>query len=748
MTCHTSLPIRFVSILVLIVLHLAPTLAVAGDRSIGQLLDHLEQVVPALLEETGVPGAAVGVVRDGRVVYLAGFGSAGGEHAGRVTPATLFNVGSISKTITAWGAMSLVESGAMGLETPVGDLLARWPLVDGPDAERVTIGQLLSHTSGLTGASVPEYLPWEETPTVADWLASGDSGVRLATPPGEDWSYSGAGYSVLQLAMERAAGEPFNDLMYREVLEPLGMLSSTFAMPASHDRLARPHEEGHPIPYRRYPGQAAAGLYMSLADLTRFLSAHAASEERAPGNGVVSPRALDHMRAPLPLSRSRFGTYYGLGYSLWPLADGALTSGHRGQNHGWAAVAWLSADGRDGLAVLTNDSNGEDVYRWILCDWAHWLVGEAAFGGYCSDRKSHPAGPLFSETVGGDPSLSRLIRQRASASGPGLAALVARQGEILLREAHGLSNLETGTVLTPSTPFYIASLAKPLTATLVLDLVERGDLALDDRIDGLLPGFPHFGRPVTIRQLLGHTSGTPDFWELYDWRNPVALDNDTLLHLVAEEGEPGFSPGDRFAYSNTGWLGLASLAENATGRRYSDLLMELLGAPPSSSELLVFDDPHLDLPQRARGYSWRGGKPRLVDYRRLELPGLAPVEPGFSTVGAGGVVANVDGLHRWATALLDGDLLPAPLSRLMTAGGPRATGIEGFGGAPRAGLGLFVNELGGRELWWHDGSLFGHRSLMVIEPASESVVILLANSSEIELRELAGEILTEIVRPW
>lgn len=119
-------------VIVALVLSLGRLPPVAADEprkgsrervGLAELTEHIERVVPALLEESGVPGAAVGIVHGGRVVYLSGFGWTDVARAARVEPTTLFNVGSISKTVAAWGVMSMVEDEVFGLDTEVGDLL-------------------------------------------------------------------------------------------------------------------------------------------------------------------------------------------------------------------------------------------------------------------------------------------------------------------------------------------------------------------------------------------------------------------------------------------------------------------------------------------------------------------------------------------------------------------------------------------------------------------------------------------------
>lgn len=714
----------------------------SGESTIAELMERIELEVPLLLQETGVPGAAVSLVHDGRLVYSAGFGWADRETKTPVRPSTLFNVGSISKTLTAWGVMAAVEEGALDLGTPVADLLPDLPLLQGAAASGITLEQLLGHTSGLSTPSVPEYLPWERRLDLLSWLSSPESEIRVETPPGEDWSYSGAGYSVLQLLLERISGETFAAHMERAVLEPLGMTSSGFRPPRSGPDVARPYAEGERIPFRRYSGSAAAGLYTTSEDLARFLAAHSPGREVPAGQGVVSAASLERMREVNPLSLSPYRTGYGLGYDAWPLPTGEWSTGHRGQNHGWSALAWLSPDSRDGLVVVTNDSTGENLYRPVFCDWARWLTGEASFGRYCAlDRDREPGAGEASPSPPG-PALRELIGSQVGAEGPGLAALVARGEEVLFRGAFGASDLASGTELTPETPFYVASLAKPVTAAVVLDLVGDGTLALDDPVAPLLPELPELDPGTTVRHLLLHTSGVPDYWDLVDWRRRLPNSNAEVFERVRAAARPQSPPGGSFGYSNTGYLALASLAERVTGTPFATLVTQGWPGDPASSDAFVLEYPERDLPQRARGYGVESGESYLADYRRLEVPGRPATEPGFGMVGAGGLVSSLDGLYRWTRALLAGELLPPELTELALAPGPEATGLEGFGGTPRATLGgLLVNDVEGRRVVWQDGALFGHRSLLALEPHSETVVVLLANVDAIELRPLARQIL-------
>ena len=182
-----------------------------------------------------VPGVAVALVRDGQLTWSKGYGQADTARGVPVTPDTVFQVGSISKPVTAWGVMRLVQQGKLDLDAPVDRYLTRWHLPPAPfDADGVTIRRLLNHSAGLNSQ---DYSPIATRPLPSlEQSLSGESGgvnarrgsddVRITMTPGQQRSYSNGGYTLLQLAIEEVTGEPFARYMQREVLDPLGMTTA------------------------------------------------------------------------------------------------------------------------------------------------------------------------------------------------------------------------------------------------------------------------------------------------------------------------------------------------------------------------------------------------------------------------------------------------------------------------------------------------------------------------------------------
>ena len=307
---------------------------------------------------------------------------------------TLFQVASLSKWITAWGVMTLVESGRIDLDAPVSGYLKRWHLPPSTYGnEGVTVRRLLSHTAGLTdglgyGGFAPGATPQtlEQSLTHASDASPGAAGaVRVGIAPGTEWRYSGGGYTLLQLIIEEVTGEAFNGYMQRAVLKPLGMQHSTFAVPK--ERSAEVADffapDGTPATHYQFTAKAAASLYTSSADLTHFIQAHLPGPNgERPGRGVLRPATLIAMRQP---SAASFGAdIWGLGVILYapnnPSAPQNGTEpngyiiGHDGDN-GPAINTAARFDPATGDGIIVLESGNTRLATMLAGEWVFWQSG-------------------------------------------------------------------------------------------------------------------------------------------------------------------------------------------------------------------------------------------------------------------------------------------------------------------------------------------------------------------------------------
>lgn len=305
------------------------------------------------------------------------------SHGREVDDDSLFQVASMSKWLTAWGVMKLVEQGRIDLDAPVSRYLTRWHLPPSQFSnDDVTIRRLLSHTAGLTdglgfrGFGSDETLPSieRELSHTSDVLPGISGIVRVGARPDSTWRYSGGGYLILQLLIEEVTQEPFNDYMRREVFAPLGMSASTFVDP-DPDRLVDFYaSDGSPATHYRFTATGAASLYTSAADLTRFLQAQVVGPDAAPpGRGVLHPATLEMMRTPqaylhvLPM--------WGLGETLYvPNGAGGFIIGHDGGNYP-AINTTARVDPATGAGVIVLETGSPTLAREIGGEWVYWQSG-------------------------------------------------------------------------------------------------------------------------------------------------------------------------------------------------------------------------------------------------------------------------------------------------------------------------------------------------------------------------------------
>lgn len=312
------------------------------------------------MAEARVPAVGIAYLADGRIVWTRAYGVAAAGTARAVTPRTRFQAASMSKAVSAAGALRLVDRGRLTLDGDVGARLRGWTLPAAADgaAPPVTLRQLLSHGAGLSVGGYAGYPRGGPVPTLIQSLAgtppATGAAVRRFAAPGAQFAYSGGGYSVAQLLMEETAGIPFARLLAREVLDRASMRRSSYDQAPPRDGDVA---DGHDGEGRRiaggshvYPELAAAGLWTTPADYARFVLA--LQDSRAGRRGaLLSPASAAAMTTPV------LGGY-GLGVTVLD-GGGRLAIYHGGANEGYRSRFFAFLDGaREGLVVMTNGDEG------------------------------------------------------------------------------------------------------------------------------------------------------------------------------------------------------------------------------------------------------------------------------------------------------------------------------------------------------------------------------------------------------
>jgi CubicO group peptidase (beta-lactamase class C family) len=327
------------------------------------------------MQRLHVPGVSIAVIRNGQIAWAKGYGVVA-KDGQPVTPDTLFQAASISKPLTALAALRMVEANKLSLDADINTALTSWKLPPGPKGAHATLRQLLSHTAGTTVSGFPGYAHDAAVPTLVQVLdgapPANTKPVRIETPPGSAWNYSGGGYTVVQQAMIDRAGKPFDALLADSVLAPLGMKDSRYAQPlpaALLPRAAMPHDgKGDPYPGGpyTYPELAAAGLWTTPSDLARFALGVQRNRD-ASGQALLAPALARAMLTPVKNG-------YALGLEIE--GKGPSTSfGHGGSNMGFQSSLYAYAgDGNgngDGIVIMTNGDGGAEL--------THGIVRAAAF---------------------------------------------------------------------------------------------------------------------------------------------------------------------------------------------------------------------------------------------------------------------------------------------------------------------------------------------------------------------------------
>ena len=234
------------------------------------------------MQHYGVPGVSLAVIKDFKIHWVKHYGVTDKETGKAVNAKTLFQAGSISKPVAAYGALKMVEENQLSLDAPVNKQLQGWQIPENQFTKKqpVTLRYLLNHSAGLTVHGFGGYPPGEPVPTTIQILngeaPSNSAAVRVDMQPGTQYRYSGGGYTVLQKLVADVSNKKYPKIMDDLVLSPLKMTQSTYLQPLP-PKLIKYAAAGYlpnkePVPGKRhtYPEMAAAGLWTTAEDLAKF----------------------------------------------------------------------------------------------------------------------------------------------------------------------------------------------------------------------------------------------------------------------------------------------------------------------------------------------------------------------------------------------------------------------------------------------------------------------------------------------
>ena len=226
---------------------------------------------------------------------------------------------------------------------------------------------------------------------------------------------------------------------------------------------------------------------------------------------------------------------------------------------------------------------------------------------------------------------------------PGVSLAVVKDGKPLLVKGYGFANLEHQVAVKPETIFQSGSVGKQFTATAVMLLVEEGKIGLDEKIGKYLGEVPEAWKNITIRHLLSHTGGMTDYPQDFDFRKDYTEDD---LLKRAKAVPTAFAPGEKWAYSNLGYVTLGIIINKVTGKFYGDFLQERVFKPLGMTTARVISEADI-VPNRAAGYRLDKG----------EIKNQVWVSPSLNTTADGALYLSVHDMMKWDEALRSGKIL-------------------------------------------------------------------------------------------
>jgi CubicO group peptidase (beta-lactamase class C family) len=329
-----------------------------------------------------------------------------------------------------------------------------------------------------------------------------------------------------------------------------------------------------------------------------------------------------------------------------------------------------------------------------------------------------------------------------SSDAPGAAVLVVRNGQPLFRSGYGVTDLHTKTKIDAHTNFRLASFTKQFTAACIMLLAHDGKLHYDDHLTDLFPEFPEYGKSITVRNLLNHTSGLPDYEDLLmkQYPNtppelvPQILDAG-VLKLLEQQASGEFPAGTKWEYSNSGYAVLAMIVEKVSGKPFGQFLHERIFVPLKMTNTLAYEKGKNEVPHRAYGHS-KADEKKEETKKDVTKPDAIWQEtdqsPTSAVLGDGGIYSSLDDLEKWDRAIRNHTLLSAAEMQ------PALTPVEPTGGPAKFpdgsslsyGFGWFLDPYRGHKRMSHDGSTIGFRTTIQRFPDDALTIIILANRSD------------------
>jgi len=344
--------------------------------------------------------------------------------------------------------------------------------------------------------------------------------------------------------------------------------------------------------------------------------------------------------------------------------------------------------------------------------------------------------------------LDTIFSPLANARSPGVAVLVRKGGRTVFEHGYGARELRSFAKIDPQTNFRLASCSKQFTAMSIMLLAHDGKLRYEDKLTDVFPDFPAYGNAISIRNLLNHASGLPDYEDLMTaaekrkgaaiWTPTHQIQDAEVLNLLKQETAGKFAPGTRWSYSNSGYVVLGLVVTKISGEPFAQFLHERIFAPLGMTQTLAYEKGKSEVSQRAYGHSKDGKAWKETDQSSTS-----------ATLGDGGIYSSLEDLAKWDEALAQRTLLsenemrPALITvKLADGAQPKwPADSDRPEGTPVAyGFGWFLDPYHEHQRMWHYGDTMGFHSYIARFPADRLTVIILCNRTDLDPESLAAKV--------
>ncbi|MDV6039142.1 serine hydrolase [Bacillus sp. SM-B1] len=662
----------------------------------------IEQVIDKAADAKNIPGVIV-TVKNGETSWAYASGEGNIERNHKVDADSAFRIGSTTKTFVATVVLQLVGEKKLSLDDTVEKWLPGLIKGNGYDGSKITIRQLLNHTSGIADYLTPDLKEKLIENPSENYTAEQLISRALQLEPVKGWSYSNTNMVIVGLIIQKVTGETYAEQIQKRIINPLS-LKETVLPGSSMD-----------IPKKNARGYLNTGD--KLVDITLFNPsfANASGEMISTGEDMTTFfRALLGGKLLTPEMQKEMVTHtvdtplgkYGLGIHATKLPDGTEVWGHGGGIPGFTNFAGGTKDGQHVISININVLGAEKQINNIL---ASEFKAKSKKEPTNKEKKSK-------HREGVQNVMDQVVTNKKI---PSVIAGGLKDGK-RWSYATGTASYEMPRPVEPNFSFRIGSITKTFTASVVLQLAEEKQLNLDDTVEKWLPGVVqgngYDGSKITIRQLLNHTSGIAAYTDL-DMRditlpqNPFRYYSTDELISLALAKPPVFAPGEGWDYSNTNTVIAGEIIRKVTGDTYAEQIRKRFIEPLGLKETFVMEASSHIPGKHANGYNMdRSG--RLYD--------LTEINQSWANA-AGDMVSTVEDLTTFFSALLGGKLLNQELMNQML------TTVDSPIG--KVGLGVYEEKTpDGQSYWGHAGGTFGFETRVGGPIGGEHILVTAINA--------------------